>query len=183
MRWTVAAIAAAMVMLGSAGIHSPEAKTSKTVAASLKVSKASASTTSYPGSQCDSNTYSGQCSVGICQCVVISGNVCDVVVGKKKGNNRACAGFFTIDDGLATGNPGCSPVFGVVQVHSGESSAGLAGGTLFLTGTYCPTNGTNFSGGWVLDLANDYNSGSGSFTGATGGSTLTLDMKGTVTAD
>lgn len=177
MRWTVAAIAAAMVLLGSAGIHSPEANTSKTYSGSLTVSKAPASTISYPGSQCDSNTYSGQCS-GTCQCVVFSGNVCDLTAGKKKEKNKSCSGFFTIDDGLATGNPGCSPVFGVVH---GEG-AFLA--TAFLTGTYCPINGTNFSGGWVLDSVNPpYNSGSGSFTGETGGSTITLDMKGTVTSD
>ena len=178
MRWTVAALAAAVVLLGGAGIHSPEAKTSKTYSGTLTVSKAPASTTAYSGSQCESNTYSGQCFGGSCRCVVFSGNECDVVVGGKKKEGKSCAGFFTIDDGLATGNPGCSPVFGVVHGY-GKFLA-----TAFLTGTYCPTNGTNFSGGWVLDsITPPYNSGSGSFTGATGGSTLTLDMKGTITSD
>ena len=177
MRWNGAAVAAAILLLSATAVQSAEPQSSKTDTLKVTVSDAPATTSAYSGSQCDSNTYSGQCHNGNCQCVVISGNVCESAVNDETPELKTCDFFLTIDNGLATGSPGCSPVFGVAN-HLGSSSGEFE---VFLTGTYCPIEGTNFSGGLVVDEASCCSSGDGTFTGEITASTFSFDGKATLT--
>ena len=98
--------------------------------ASLTITNAPASTGPYSGSQCESNTYSGQCPIGDCQCLVVSGNFCTGKVGPHSRKNQACSLFMTIDNGLATGSPGCRPLFAVIQGFIENQSEGFVVGTI-----------------------------------------------------
>ena len=149
---------------------------SKPQPASLTITNAPASTGPYSGSQCESNTYSGQCPGGDCQCLVVSGNFCSGKVGPRSRKNQACSLFMTIDKGLATGSPGCSPLFAVIQGFIENQSEG------FIVGTICvfSSKSSNFSGGLVLDTGAGFSSGEGLVTGTTDG-TLSLKVKGTLT--
>jgi hypothetical protein len=171
-----AALAVAIVILCGSFAWRGEAA-STTAKASVTVTRAPYSSSPYTGSQCDSNTYSGQCASGNCQCVLVSGNFCEARVNSKGSKNKSCSIFMTVDNGLATGSPGCSPLFGVIQGFSGEEAVAVE---FFFTGTDCAIKGTNLTGGWALDNAASYSSGEGTFTGSIAGS-LSLSMTGTVT--
>ena len=175
MRSITAAIVAVILALCAGPAGRGEAA-SKTELASLTITKAPAMTSAYTGSQCDSNTLSGQCPSENCQCIVVSGNFCNGKVGRRSGKNGACSLFLTIDNGLATGSPGCTPLFGVITGFLIGESEG------FFVGTVCPVTGSNFSGGWVLDNGAGFSAGEGTFTG-TVDDTLTLKLKGTLTLE
>lgn len=176
------AIFAAAVVLSCAGLAVRAEAASKTVPAALTITNVTAPGSSYSGSQCESNTYSGQCPSGTCECIVVSGNVCSGRIGPKSRKDQTCSLFMTIDEGLQTGSvdgvAGCSPIFAVLQGFVFSQTEA------FLVGTICPnpTKPATFSGGWVLDAGAGFSAGAGTFTG-TINNTLSLKMKGTFTQE
>ena len=175
MLWKGAAYGAAMVLLSAVAAH---AEASSAVPASVVVSRAVVSKSSFSGSPCDGNGYAGQCASGSCQCISVSGNLCTTRIRSKPNKDKDCAISIAIDPGLATGSPGCSPMFGVLQGFSSSDTVAIE---FSFNGTYCPVTGVNLGGGWILDSATSYSQGQGLLTGSIGGS-LSLTLKGELTA-
>ena len=170
-----------MVVFGlivSAGIAvqaSAVTTTPKPVAVKVTMTKATVASAAYSGSQCQSNTYSGQCSSGSCTCYVAGS--APVVVTVKKSSHDTANVFLTVDNGLTTGTPSCSPAFGVFDGSGGAL-------TIFFYGTYCATSKTgsfSLDGGWSIDLSSEAASGFGKGSGTLDTTTneLTLDLTGT----
>jgi hypothetical protein len=179
MLWKSAAFAAAMVLLSAIAAERVEAA-STTSPASVVISRALVSESSFSSSPCNGNAYAGQCASGNCSCIYMSGEYCKARIGSKPNKSKQCVLSIAIDLGLATnhglpvGTSGCSPMFGVLR---GYGSGDTVATEFFLNGTYCPTKGVNLSGGWVLDSATSYSQGQGLLTGSMGGS-LSLTLKG-----
>jgi hypothetical protein len=154
--------------------------TPKPVSVSVTLTNATSTTGAYSGSQCQSNTYSGQCSSGNCSCIVVGGATAILkIAGKKPKQNGTANIFLTIDNGLVTGSPGCSPAFGVAQ---GFGIEGLELETFFY-GTYCPTAKaaiSSLNGGWSMDESTIAASAFGVMTGSLDSATnrLSLDFTG-----
>jgi hypothetical protein len=174
MLWKGTAYAAAMVLLSVAAAH---AAASSTVPASVVVSKAAFSESPYSGSPCEGDGYAGQCASGNCQCISVSGDFCTTRIRSKANKDKDCAIAISIDDGLATGTGGCSPIFGVLKGFSSDNTVAIE---LSFNGTSCPTKGLNLGGAWVLDSATSYSQGEGLLTGSLG-SALRLTLRGELT--
>jgi hypothetical protein len=170
MLWKGMIPVAALAMLGACIAARAEAEP---VSGSVTISDAPATISAYGGSQCESNTYSGQCPSGDCQCIVVSGNFCDGVLGEHKRENAACSLFITVDNGLMTGSPGCGPIFGTLTGFIFTETEA------FLLGTYCPARHT-FFGGWALDVGAEFDSGAGGISGRVGNDRLSLGLAGTL---
>jgi hypothetical protein len=174
MLWKRFAYAAAMLLLSTVAAH---AATSTTVPASVVVSRAQFSESSYSGSPCEGNGYAGQCASGNCQCISVSGDFCTTRIRSKPNKDKDCAIAISIDNGLATGTGGCSPMFGVLQ---GLSSSDTVAIEFSFNGSSCPNKGVNLGGAWVLESAAGYSEGRGVLTGSLGDS-LSLTLKGELT--
>jgi len=155
------------------------AATPKPVSVSVTLTNATSSTGAYSGSQCQSNTYSGQCSSGNCSCILVGGATAIVkIAGKKPKQNGTANIFLTVDNGLVTGTPGCSPAFGVA--HGFDIVGELE---TFFYGTYCPTAKASISslnGGWSMDASSFAASAFGAVSGSLDSATnqLSLDFTG-----
>jgi hypothetical protein len=137
----------------------------------------------YGGSSCNSNTYSGQCQSGDCTCYV-SGIVPVKVVGSVQGRPakslvRAGELFITVDNGAATGTPGCSPSYGVMKGLN-KKLAEVA--SVNIAATLCPQKKAsgpfNLVGGWGLEPVGGFSAG-GDASGTLNGNKLNLTLTGT----
>ena len=86
---------------------------------------------SFVGSQCDRKGYAGQCDGGDCECLSV---LKAPVTGNNLEKGDEADVFLTIDKSLATGAPGCSPVFGMLV---GRLDDGTPDIELNLAGTLC----------------------------------------------
>ncbi len=149
-------VATALLLLGSVG---PRAWGQKTGSGkvTLIVTNVAMGSSGYGGSNCDSNTYSGQCLSGACACYVsgiVPVKVIVSVAGKPTKSAVAAAELFlTVDTGSTTGAPGCSPMYGVMQGLNKKLVEVMA---IDIVGTLCPQKSGGayaISGGWGIDFA------------------------------